>query len=66
MEHVKVITNSRNRTSQMLVCCLIDINECETNNVCQHKCANRKGNFVCKCFKGYQLMDDGRSCKGKE
>ena len=49
----------------MLVCCLIDIDECKTNNVCQHKCANRKGNFVCKCFKGYQLMDDDRSCEGK-
>ena len=44
---------------------LTDVNECEDDNICEHKCVNRIGSFVCKCLKGYNLMDDGRTCEGK-
>ena len=49
----------------MLVCCLTDINECEDDGVCEHRCINRIGDYRCKCRKGYRLMDDEKSCKGK-
>lgn len=42
----------------------IDVNECESDNVCEQRCTNRVGSFVCKCSNGYHLMDDGRSCEG--
>ena len=65
MEHVKVINSITVATLHVSVNGLTDINECETDNVCQQRCFNRKGSFQCKCLKGYHLMDDKRSCQGK-
>ena len=33
--------------------CDQDIDECEPNNPCQHKCENTKGSFKCHCHAGF-------------
>lgn len=40
-----------------------DINECD-NNPCSQECANIYGSYQCYCRQGYQLAEDGHSCKG--
>ncbi|KAJ8307334.1 hypothetical protein KUTeg_015418 [Tegillarca granosa] len=39
-----------------------DDDEC-TNRICQHKCNNTKGGFVCSCHAGFMLDTDGFSCR---
>ena len=34
------------------------------NGYCQYFCDNTNGSFVCSCPEGYQLTNDGRTCKG--
>ena len=41
----------------------LDINECESSP-CLHACNNTDGSFVCTCYDGYILLDDGCSCGG--
>ena len=65
MEHVKVINSTIVATLYISANGLTDINECESDNVCQQRCFNRKGSFLCRCLRGYRLMDDGRTCLGK-
>ena len=43
---------------------LTDINECENNSTCDHRCINTIGSFVCECNPGYQLNDDLMTCSG--
>ena len=43
-----------------------DIDECLTDNICQHKCRNVQGTYFCTCNRGYQLREDKRSCEGKK
>lgn len=40
-----------------------DVNECD-NNPCSQECANIYGSYQCYCRQGYQLAEDGHSCKG--
>ena len=46
--------------------CITDINECaeETHN-CEQQCNNTISSFRCSCHAGYELMNDGFSCKRK-
>lgn len=44
---------------------LVDINECTTNNICEHSCHNIWGSYQCRCRPGYRLAADKRSCNGK-
>ncbi|XP_035668270.1 kielin/chordin-like protein isoform X5 [Branchiostoma floridae] len=47
--------------------CAIDIDECgleiESYRTCDHDCVNTVGSYYCTCVFGYQLQEDGRSCK---
>ena len=41
-----------------------DINECATNSGgCSQGCNNTDGSFHCFCDDGYDLSDDGRTCR---
>lgn len=43
-----------------------DNNEClEANGGCSQICSYTVGSFECKCYNGFQLGGDGRSCLGK-
>ena len=43
-----------------------DINECAQNNGgCDRFCNNTEGSFFCYCGDGYNLIEDGRQCDGK-
>ena len=47
---------------------LTDIDECAAtgaNAVCQHKCTNIDGSYVCSCRSGYTLAADGKTCESK-
>lgn len=47
-------------------CAVPDINECQQpNKICDYKCLNIPGSFVCACPIGYYLALDKVSCKGK-
>nr|XP_051676343.1 hemicentin-1 isoform X2 [Oryctolagus cuniculus] len=41
----------------------VDIDECETRDVCQHVCRNTFGSYQCLCPPGYQLMLNGKTCQ---
>ena len=43
----------------------IDIDECAlgTHN-CAHSCSNSLGSYTCSCRDGFELGQDGRTCKG--
>jgi len=42
-----------------------DVNECDTSP-CSQECANVYGSYQCYCRQGFQLAEDGHSCKGKD
>ena len=42
----------------------LDINECAENDACAQDCADTVGSFICSCYNGYELDDNGRSCNG--
>lgn len=42
-----------------------DVDECQLRKPCQHECRNTVGSFQCLCPAGYQLLPNGRNCKGK-
>ena len=47
---------------------LIDIDECanSTLNICEQRCINTEGSFMCACNNtGFQLNDDGITCSGE-
>ena len=46
-----------------------DIEECwidSLNGGCQHICVNTPGSYYCKCFDGYTLNADGKTCSGTD
>ena len=50
---------------QSFVVLLTDVDECKyTERVCDHKCANLNGSYLCYCDFGYLDATDGRSCLG--
>ena len=43
-----------------------DINECDVDNGgCDQECVNIAGSYLCKCWNGYLLADEGTTCVGK-
>ena len=43
----------------------IDTNECLTNKGgCSQICNNTVGSYICDCFDGYELDDNGHGCSG--
>ena len=57
------------KSERMLILSLItpcaDVDECLLRKPCQHECRNTVGSFQCLCPPGYQLLPNGRTCKGK-
>lgn len=54
--------------SVTVLLCIIyctDVDECLLRKPCQHECRNTIGSFKCSCPPGYQLLPNGRNCKGK-
>ena len=43
----------------------VDINECEEDKQCSHKCVNTPGGYTCACNSGYYLSADEHTCFGK-
>ena len=44
---------------------LLDIMECKDGlHNCSQICVEREGEFGCACYSGYELLEDGISCKG--
>nr|XP_019942023.1 PREDICTED: fibulin-2-like [Paralichthys olivaceus] len=41
-----------------------DVDECQlyTGQLCQHKCTNVWGSYLCECHQGYILQEDRHSC----
>ncbi|XP_051816912.1 thrombomodulin-like [Acanthochromis polyacanthus] len=37
-----------------------DINECESQDLCEHQCENLFGSYRCLCNEGFQLQDESR------
>ena len=52
------------RQYYIIINILTDLNECNYNNTCDHRCVNTFGSFVCECNSGYQLNDDLMTCSG--
>ena len=57
-------------------CFFLDVNECTPVFVkslnktvipagCDQICHNTQGNYTCSCYLGYQLLNDGKRCRGK-
>ncbi|VDM81107.1 unnamed protein product [Strongylus vulgaris] len=45
---------------------LLDINECIVDNGgCHHDCVNTIGTFYCRCWAGFELEENGKTCKGE-
>ncbi|XP_019715453.1 EGF-containing fibulin-like extracellular matrix protein 1 isoform X3 [Hippocampus comes] len=40
-----------------------DVNECDTQNPCQHHCYNLIGSYMCQCNQGHELAPDLVSCQ---
>lgn len=41
-----------------------DINECaEETSGCEHICVNNKGSFICRCYEGFRLNPDKKTCE---
>ncbi|XP_054639556.1 matrilin-4 isoform X2 [Dunckerocampus dactyliophorus] len=36
------------------------------NHTCDHECVSVLKGFQCRCNDGYKLLDDGRSCRGRD
>ena len=47
------------------ICPFTDVDECDKGiHNCTDECVNTPGGFRCRCSDGYQLEEDGVSCKG--
>ncbi|KAH8339194.1 hypothetical protein KR074_006876 [Drosophila pseudoananassae] len=40
----------------------LDIDECQGDVSCQHRCENTIGSFRCSCLEGFHLLEDQLSC----
>ncbi|KAM3861519.1 thrombomodulin-like [Diretmus argenteus] len=44
----------------------IDIDECENDSQCEHRCVNTFGSYRCLCDEGFEPLDDGHRCEGED
>lgn len=47
---------------------LRDLDECKVyeGKLCHQTCINTQGSYLCTCFPGYVLQEDGRNCEPGE
>ena len=46
---------------------IIDVDECIHNiSGCNQNCTNTNGSYFCSCYPGYEILNDNRTCVGKE
>jgi len=48
----------------LLVAVLVERRRCETSNPCHHECVDTDVAIRCRCYDGFTLQSDGRSCRG--
>ena len=54
------------REKLILLCAIVDIDECETPGMCMNgHCVNTEGSFRCECMAGMAVGLDGRVCVGE-
>ena len=47
------------------VMCDADIDECDDDNGgCDQNCTNTAGSYYCRCYEGFALTDDNKTCTG--
>jgi len=52
---------------QTLVLLFSDVDECKSETAkCTQTCINNIGSFECSCNEGYELDEDGFTCRGDE
>ena len=62
---VSLFSTYSNVISILMVCCFVDINECEEGqHGCSHICENTLGSYSCLCFSGFRLSEDRLFCEG--
>lgn len=54
----------KERSSTLDTVLRADVDECQLRRPCQHECRNTVGSFQCLCPPGYQLLSNGKNCKG--
>ena len=43
-----------------------DIDECALNiSGCNQNCTNTNGSYICSCYPGFEILNDNRTCIGK-
>ncbi len=43
---------------------LTDLDLCQTvDHGCEHQCVSTTDSYICRCFEGFMLAEDGKSCK---
>ena len=40
-----------------------DIDECQQDFTCDHKCSNTNGSYICSCYSGF-IKDKNGKCQG--
>ena len=54
-----------NLVTSLYIFCIIDVDECQSNHVCEYKCVNIYGSYKCTCQKGYEPHSrQPKSCTG--
>lgn len=44
----------------------LDIDECALSiSGCSHNCTNSNGSYFCTCYPGFEILNDNRTCIGK-
>uniref|UniRef100_A0A8C4GHP1 Matrilin 2 n=1 Tax=Dicentrarchus labrax TaxID=13489 RepID=A0A8C4GHP1_DICLA len=64
-EHVHLVANfSQIETLISVFQSKLCLDLCQTvDHGCEHQCVSTTDSYICKCFEGFMLAEDGKSCK---
>uniref|UniRef100_A0A3P8VDR8 Matrilin 2 n=1 Tax=Cynoglossus semilaevis TaxID=244447 RepID=A0A3P8VDR8_CYNSE len=71
-EHVHLVANfsqieTLTSVFQSKLCSEVCLDLCQTvDHSCEHLCVNTNHSYICRCFEGFILAEDGRNCKKLE